>query len=92
VEHQAHWPDVQAAFLGEKHATLKSSGIKDVDPILNRAAGLKFHNTGKLDFQKLKGDPGEGRPEPYALHQELLVERGDKWPESTSAHRTFLVT
>ena len=41
----------------EKHAALKSSGIKDVEPILNRAAGLKFHNTSKLDFQKLKGDP-----------------------------------
>ena len=41
----------------DKHAALKSSGIKDVEPILNRAAGLKFHNTSKLDFQKLKGDP-----------------------------------
>ncbi len=41
----------------EKVAALKASGIKDVEPILNRAAGQKFHNTSKLDFQKLKGDP-----------------------------------
>ena len=41
----------------EKAATLKASGIKDVEPILNRAAGQKFHNTSKLDFKKLKGDP-----------------------------------
>ena len=34
----------------EKHGALKSSGIKDVEPILNRSAGLKFHNTSKLDF------------------------------------------
>ena len=41
----------------EKAAALKASGIKDVEPILNRAAGQKFHNTSKFDFQKLKGDP-----------------------------------
>jgi type I restriction enzyme M protein len=41
----------------DKVAALKASGIKDVEPILNRAAGQKFHNTSKLDFQKLKGDP-----------------------------------
>ena len=41
----------------DKAAALKASGIKDVEPILNRAAGQKFHNTSKLDFQKLKGDP-----------------------------------
>jgi type I restriction enzyme M protein len=41
----------------EKAAALRASGIKDVEPILNRAAGQKFHNTSKLDFQKLKGDP-----------------------------------
>jgi hypothetical protein len=32
----------------EKAAALKSSGIKDPEPILNRTAGLKFHNTSKL--------------------------------------------
>ena len=41
----------------DKASALKASGIKDVEPILNRAAGQKFHNTSKLDFQKLKGDP-----------------------------------
>ena len=41
----------------EKAAALKASGIKDVEPILNRAAGQKFHNTSKLDFKKLRGDP-----------------------------------
>jgi type I restriction enzyme M protein len=41
----------------DKAASLKVSGIKDIEPILNKAAGQKFHNTSKLDFQKLKGDP-----------------------------------
>ena len=41
----------------DKAAALKASGIKDIEPILNKAAGQKFHNTSKLDFQKLKGDP-----------------------------------
>lgn len=41
----------------DKHAALKSSGIKDVEPILNRVSGHAFHNTSKLNFQKLKGDP-----------------------------------
>ncbi len=41
----------------DKAAALKATGIKDAEPILNRTAGQKFHNTSKLDFQKLKGDP-----------------------------------
>jgi type I restriction enzyme M protein len=41
----------------DKAAAIKASGIKDIEPILNKAAGQKFHNTSKLDFQKLKGDP-----------------------------------
>lgn len=41
----------------DKAASLKASGIKDIEPILNKAAGQKFHNTSKWDFQKLKGDP-----------------------------------
>ena len=41
----------------EKHAALKDSRSRTSEPILNRAAGQKFHNTSKLDFQKLKGDP-----------------------------------
>jgi type I restriction enzyme M protein len=41
----------------DKAAEFKASGIKDIEPILNKAAGQRFHNTSKLDFQKLKGDP-----------------------------------
>ncbi len=41
----------------DKAASLKASGIKDIEPILNKAAGQKFHNTSKWDFQRLKGDP-----------------------------------
>ena len=41
----------------EKHAALKDSKIKDPEPILNKVAGHAFHNTSKLNFQKLKGEP-----------------------------------
>jgi type I restriction enzyme M protein len=41
----------------EKHAALKDSKIKEPEPILNKVAGLAFHNTSKLNFQKLKGEP-----------------------------------
>jgi len=41
----------------DKAAALKASGIKDPEPILNKAAGQRFHNTSKWDFQRLKGDP-----------------------------------
>ncbi len=41
----------------EKHAALKDSKIKEPEPILNKVAGQAFHNTSKLDFQTLKGDP-----------------------------------
>jgi type I restriction enzyme M protein len=41
----------------EKHAALKDSKIKDPEPILNKVAGHSFHNTSKLNFQKLKGEP-----------------------------------
>jgi type I restriction enzyme M protein len=41
----------------EKHAALKGSKIKDPEPILNKVAGHTFHNTSKLNFQKLKGEP-----------------------------------
>lgn len=41
----------------EKHATLKGQSTEVVEKLLNRAAGQSFHNTSKLDFQKLKGDP-----------------------------------
>jgi type I restriction enzyme M protein len=41
----------------EKYAALKNGKIKEPEPILNRVAGHAFHNTSKLDSQKLKGDP-----------------------------------
>ena len=37
--------------------SLKGGPVKDLEPILNRAAGQAFHNTSKFDFQALKGDP-----------------------------------
>ncbi|MBE7457169.1 MAG: SAM-dependent DNA methyltransferase [Planctomycetia bacterium] len=40
-----------------KHAAMKGSKVENVEPILNRIAGVPFHNTSKLDFQKLKGEP-----------------------------------
>jgi len=36
---------------------LKGSKVANVEPILNRVTGVSFHNTSKLDFQKLKGEP-----------------------------------
>ncbi len=41
----------------DKALSLKASKIKDIEPILNKAAGQKFHNASKWDFQRLKGDP-----------------------------------
>lgn len=35
----------------------EGSKIKNIEPILNRAAGQDFHNTSKFTFEKLKGDP-----------------------------------
>jgi len=40
-----------------KHASMKGSKVENIEPILNRTAGQDFHNTSKLDFQKLKGEP-----------------------------------
>jgi type I restriction enzyme M protein len=40
-----------------KAAELKGSKVANADPILNRVAKASFHNTSKLDFPKLKGDP-----------------------------------
>lgn len=46
----------------DKHAGLKNGRIKDFEPILNRITGHAFHNTSRLDFQKLKGDPDKVAP------------------------------
>lgn len=41
----------------KRHEKLKQGKVKNLDPILNRAAGHTFHNRSKLDFEKLKADP-----------------------------------
>ncbi|MFH0982203.1 MAG: class I SAM-dependent DNA methyltransferase [Planctomycetota bacterium] len=40
-----------------KAASLKGSKVANIEPILNRVAGQAFHNTSRLDFAKLKGEP-----------------------------------
>jgi type I restriction enzyme M protein len=37
--------------------TLKGGKVGNIEPILNRIAKVPFHNTSRLDFQKLKGEP-----------------------------------
>jgi type I restriction enzyme M protein len=36
---------------------LASMNIENTDPVLNKVAGLNFHNQSKYDFQSLKADP-----------------------------------
>jgi type I restriction enzyme M protein len=36
---------------------MKGSKVENIEPILNRVAGQAFHNTSRLDFEKLKGEP-----------------------------------
>ncbi|MGI6418225.1 MAG: type I restriction-modification system subunit M [Thermoguttaceae bacterium] len=43
----------------KKAESLKGGKVGNVDPILNRAAGVPFHNTSKLTFARLKDDPGK---------------------------------
>ena len=40
-----------------EYAQVQSLKVGNIDPILNRAAGLNFHNKSKYDFQKLLADP-----------------------------------
>lgn len=40
-----------------KAAELKGGKVTQIEPILNRVAKASFHNTSKLDFPKLKGEP-----------------------------------
>ncbi len=40
-----------------RYEQLKGSKVKNPEPILNRLAGQRFHNTSKYTFQKLIGDP-----------------------------------
>jgi len=40
-----------------QYAQVQSLKVENIDPILNRVAGLNFHNKSKYDFQKLLADP-----------------------------------
>jgi type I restriction enzyme M protein len=40
-----------------KAKSLKGGRVGNIEPILNRVAKVPFHNTSRLDFQKLKGEP-----------------------------------
>jgi len=40
-----------------KVKSLKGGKVGNVEPILNRVAKVPFHNTSRLNFQKLKGEP-----------------------------------
>ncbi len=40
-----------------KAKSLKQSRIKNIEPILNRTAGKKFHNKSRFIFEKLKAEP-----------------------------------
>ena len=41
----------------KQHTQVQSLKVENLDPILNRVAGLNFHNKSKFDFQKLLADP-----------------------------------
>ncbi len=41
----------------KKAQELKGGKLKNLEPLLNKAAGQKFHNTSRFTFQRLKGDP-----------------------------------
>ena len=40
-----------------KKKSLKGGKVSNIEPILNRVSKVPFHNTSRLDFQKLKGEP-----------------------------------
>jgi type I restriction enzyme M protein len=41
----------------KKYDQLKTTNVENVDPILNKTAGFKFHNKSQFDFEKLIADP-----------------------------------
>ena len=41
----------------ERFEKMKGGKIQNLEPILNKVAGLDFHNTSKFTFEKLKADP-----------------------------------
>jgi type I restriction enzyme M protein len=40
-----------------KYDSLKGTKVENIEPILNRVTGVPFHNTSKMDFDRLKGEP-----------------------------------
>jgi type I restriction enzyme M protein len=42
----------------EKYLEFQQKGMSNLEPILNQAAGVPFHNTSKLAFAQLRDDPG----------------------------------
>ncbi|MCR6106875.1 SAM-dependent DNA methyltransferase [Salipaludibacillus agaradhaerens] len=40
-----------------QYESLQKTNIQNLEPILNKLTGEKFHNTSQYDFQKLKADP-----------------------------------
>ncbi|MFE9185351.1 N-6 DNA methylase [Micromonospora haikouensis] len=48
--------DTKDAVLA-KHAQLAQLGVKNMDPVLRKAAGLSFYNTSEMSFRRLLGDP-----------------------------------
>jgi type I restriction enzyme M protein len=45
-----------------KYESLKGGTVKNLEPILNHAAGQAFHNASRLDFPKLTDDPANIAP------------------------------
>ena len=41
----------------KRYEQIKETRVKNPEPILNRLAGQRFHNTSKYTFQKIVGDP-----------------------------------
>ncbi len=41
----------------DRHNSLQGGKVKNVEPLLCRAAGVPFFNTSRFTFEKLKGDP-----------------------------------
>jgi len=41
----------------KKYGQVKTTGIQNLDPILNKVAGYNFHNKSNFDFNKLIADP-----------------------------------
>ncbi|MGE0642024.1 MAG: N-6 DNA methylase, partial [Thermoanaerobaculia bacterium] len=43
----------------DRHAKLKGGDLKSLDVVLNKVAGVPFHNTSPLDFRRLLGAPND---------------------------------